>query len=97
MTLKGYFYTSKTRDYVLQKINGTNNRVFLLYKKRNISPVLQQQKGTHMKEKKEKTVCLRITETQDGILNAMIAAGLAKNTSQAIQYLINLYGIKGSM
>lgn len=50
-----------------------------------------------MKEKKEKNVCLRITETQDGILNAMIAAGLAKNTSQAIQYLINLYGIKGSM
>ena len=72
-----------------------NNRVFLLYKKRNIRHLIT--KGTHMKEKKEKTVCLRVTEKQEGILNAMIAAGLAKNTSQAIQYLINLYGIKGSM
>lgn len=50
-----------------------------------------------MKEKKEKSVCLRINETQEGILNAIIVAGLAKNTSQAIQYLINLYGIKGSL
>ncbi|WP_446185663.1 hypothetical protein [Erwinia sp. 1181_3] len=50
-----------------------------------------------MKEKKEKTVCLRINDTQENILTAIINAGLAKNTSQAIQYLINLYGIKGAI
>ena len=50
-----------------------------------------------MKEQKTKSLGVRLTETQELILQRIIASGLAKNNSQAIQYLINLYGIKGSM
>lgn len=70
-----------------------NNRVFYLYKKRNIRHL----QGNQMKEKKNINVCLRINETQENILKAIVESGLAKNTSQAIQYLINLYGIKGGV
>ena len=49
-----------------------------------------------MKDQKTKGVGVRLSETQEETIKGIINKGLAKNTSAAIQYLINQYAILNS-
>ncbi|TWD33395.1 hypothetical protein [Pantoea sp. SJZ147] len=49
-----------------------------------------------MKEKKDRAIGLRITESQERFLQKLIQDGKAKNVSAAIQYLIALAMVKGA-
>lgn len=47
------------------------------------------------KENKELRVSVRLSETQKGYLETLIKEGKATTISNAMQYLINQYGILG--
>ncbi|POE40246.1 hypothetical protein [Pectobacterium odoriferum] len=54
-----------------------------------------KKKDENMKENKDFKVTSRINELQNSILQKLITDGKAKTPASAIQYLINLYAIKG--
>lgn len=47
--------------------------------------------------KKTEQVTVRLTPLQHAALDKLIEEGKAKNRAAAVQYLINLYQIKGSI
>lgn len=49
-----------------------------------------------MKELKSTVTTVRLNERQASVLEKMVEQGLAKNKSEAIQYLINKHGILNS-
>ncbi|MCG5047644.1 hypothetical protein L2164_02925 [Pectobacterium brasiliense] len=48
-----------------------------------------------MKENKVNVATVRYTDSQKKALDKLITEGKVKNVASAIQYLINLYAIKG--
>ena len=48
-----------------------------------------------MKENKVNVATVRYTDSQRKALDKLIVEGKVKNVASAIQYLINLYAIKG--
>ncbi|KHT18285.1 hypothetical protein RC97_11745 [Pectobacterium brasiliense] len=52
-------------------------------------------KDIKMKENKVNVATVRYTDSQKKALDKLIAEGKVKNVASAIQYLINLYAIKG--
>ncbi|TAJ01887.1 hypothetical protein EG334_21435 [Pectobacterium versatile] len=54
-------------------------------------------KDIQMKENKVNVATVRYTDSQKKALDKLIAEGKVKNVASAIQYLINLYAIKGEL
>ncbi|POD96419.1 hypothetical protein BVY06_08745 [Pectobacterium odoriferum] len=52
-------------------------------------------KDIKMKENKVNVATVRYTDSQKKALDKLITEGKVKNVASAIQYLINLYAIKG--
>ncbi|MEI7236411.1 hypothetical protein WCU73_02435 [Pectobacterium brasiliense] len=52
-------------------------------------------KDIQMKENKVNVATVRYTDSQRKALDKLIVEGKVKNVASAIQYLINLYAIKG--